>query len=73
MHMESDIEARLKAIENTVDDTHALVKQMRRVQRNANLTRMVYRIVWVIAAVRAYYAVQPYLMQLRSLSKLIGV
>ena len=62
--MDPNIAVRLKAIEEAVQKNHDLLIRIRRVQRNAQLFRLFYWVLILLATFGAFYYIQPYLNQL---------
>ena len=62
--MEPLLEDRLSAIEKKVDQTLALVTQMRRVQRNAHLVKIGYWLLLIVIAIISYSFIKPYISSL---------
>jgi hypothetical protein len=53
--MDPNIDARLKAIEETVQKNHDLLIRIRRVQRNAQLFRLFYWVLILLATFGAFF------------------
>lgn len=62
--MDSNIDVRLKSIEEKLEKTYDLISRVRRVQRNGQLFKMFYWILIILATFGAFYYVQPYLSQM---------
>jgi hypothetical protein len=63
--MDPELNARLTAIEQKLEDTFSIVRKMRRTQRNANLIKIFYWSFVILVGLGAFYYVTPYLSQLK--------
>lgn len=64
--MDQQLDERLSAIEKKLDENHAILIRMRRVQRNAGLFRIFYWLVIIGLTAGSFYFIQPYLQQITS-------
>jgi hypothetical protein len=62
--MDPNVDARLKSIEEKLNKTYDLISKVRRVQRNAQLFKLFYWILIILAALGTFYYIQPYLNQM---------
>ena len=62
--MDPQLDTRLKAIEEKVDQNHKILAKMRRGQQAGNVVRFLYWGFLIFAGFGAYYFIQPYLGQL---------
>jgi predicted PurR-regulated permease PerM len=62
--MDPALDARLKAIEEKLQQNHELLVRVRRVQRNSQLFRLFYWVLILLATFGAFYYVQPYINQI---------
>jgi hypothetical protein len=62
--MDPVLDARLKAIEEKLQQNHELLVRVRRVQRNSQLFRLFYWVLILLATFGAFYYVQPYINQI---------
>lgn len=62
--MDQSLDERLKAIEKKLEENHAILVRIRRVQRNGHLFRLIYWLVIIGLAFGAFYFIEPYLRQI---------
>lgn len=62
--MDPLIDARLKGIEEKLEKNHELLVRIRRVQKNAQIFKIFYWVLILLATFGAFYFIQPYLNQL---------
>lgn len=70
--MEPLLDARLKAIENKLDETTKLLAAMRRAQKTAAVMKWLYWLVIIGVGIMSLYLIQPYLEQMKSAYGLLG-
>ncbi len=70
--MDQDTEKRLENIEKMVMDNHRMLKKLRRAQIYASIWRTIYWAVIIGSAIGAYYYLQPYIEQYKTLYDKIG-
>lgn len=62
--MDQHLDERLTKIEKRLEENHALLVRIRRVQRNAHLFRLIYWLVIIGLTLGAFYYIEPYLRQI---------
>lgn len=62
--MDQHLDERLTKIEKRLEENHALLVRIRRVQRNAHLFRLIYWLVIIGLGLGAFYYIEPYLRQI---------
>ncbi len=62
--MDPLINARLKGIEEKLEENHQLLVKVRRVQRHGQYFKIFYWVLIILATFGAFYYIQPYLAQL---------
>lgn len=62
--MDPNLDARLKAIEKTLDENNHLLRKMRRNQQIATATKLLYWAVLIILGIVSVSFIKPYLTQL---------
>lgn len=62
--MDAELDKRLRVIEGKISENNALLTRMRRVQRNTNLFKIVYWLVFLVLGIISLYLLQPYVMSL---------
>jgi hypothetical protein len=62
--MDQKLDERLAEIEKKLEQNHAILVRIRRVQRNSHIFRLVYWLVIIGLALGAFYYIEPYLRQI---------
>ena len=62
--MDPQLDARLSAIEKKLDENSAILAQLHRAQRNANLVKIGYWAVVIIVGIISLWFIKPYLSEL---------
>ncbi|MFZ4500554.1 MAG: hypothetical protein ACOYMZ_03660 [Minisyncoccia bacterium] len=70
--MDPLLDARLKAIENKLDETTKILVAMRRAQKTAAVMKWLYWLVIIGVGIMSLYLIQPYLEQLKGAYGLLG-
>lgn len=62
--MDQQLDERLQNIEKKLEENHAILVRIRRVQRNASLFRLFYWLMIIGLTAGSFYFIQPYLQQI---------
>jgi hypothetical protein len=65
--MDPILDKRLQAMEEKIDETHRVVMKVRRVQKRAETTRILYWLFLILLGLGAFYFIQPVVNQFKGI------